>query len=1235
MNTTTNRPAHLRRIGLAALCIVLAYIGFASAAKTAGAATPVIVNNTQWLENTSTGGQTNNGANRMWVTVLVQHDVGRKVTGLRIDDNWNGTDDSATAAIKDVSSIAEQPTYTGGYGYTRVTYFYNHPTAGLSYGNTTSQVTAPIRLRARLDDGAETATVTQNIRFFRAANQGGLFPSSNLSYAYNQAQSATSVDTGDTVNFTYNMTKTASLSSNSPAGFDYRLRRLSDGALIPNDGTTIRDCNSSNMDVTFPNRGRWVVEGKIRTTTVILGIPTNDPCSQGGGDRDNDWIRIGAVDVNSDPSESPSGELTSTRPVVDGTTNISAAGISDSADAGNGGALQDVEWDLDFNATNGLDGFEETILGTPTPAAPAFTRSIDTTGFTPGWYPIRTRISDNGALGSADNIRVRKTFTDQFLVDSFPEATPQDSTLESDQTIPITLAGTDVDVYPSEGINDQANLVFTIVDQPDDGTVTAPGGGDTVTYDPDDTFSGIDTFTFQVDDGFGGTDIATVTVEVDPATDYVSVPDISNDIDARGVAPEFSSPTEGFTLTKFECSLDFTAWYDCVSGDGINDLDDGNHNLRVRANGGDNTIDPTPAETEWVIDATPTVAFTSTPTPDSGDESPTFEFDVSLPGNTAPINTECKVEGPDQSAEFQPCTSPFGLTDLNDGVYKLTVKVTDQYGKTSSTSYEWEVAVGGVHTWITEKPADFTNDADVDFAFESEPDNTFECNLDDGGWAPCSSPVELLNVGDGEHTFRVRAVSPTLPTVVDATPASWQFTVDTTPPTTTVNGNVPARTNLPLALTFASSEASSTFQCSIDGAPPVPCDTPYTSPALADGSHTLEVAAIDRAGNVDPAPVSRTWIVDTAPPTTVISDGPAAGSLLKSSAAEFEFAASESSALQCKMDDQSWRDCDSSTGQEYQGLSDGPHTFRVRATDDAGNVEASPPSRSWAIDATSPVVGIDDGPAGTVKTSGASFKFSANEDDVTFECRTDGGTWSACTSPSAVSGFADGSHTFQVRATDPAGNTSEHAASRTWTVDSSAVKPPDVSKPPVEVAPCSFKSADVRCSSPILSVKMKRVGKAKAKKASVKATIDTGLTEISSAGLQLNRKARLSLSRKARGKHFANVVITRTDGSKTTTKLTVPKKTKPGARGVVKLAGPNDFSASVKRGKRAKLSFAGLPEKVVGISLNIKGKGLSIKSKKCATQKVVSALTDREGNTATASVFVDPPCPKTKSKGAR
>ncbi|HTU14840.1 MAG TPA: Ig-like domain-containing protein [Solirubrobacterales bacterium] len=1228
MNTTTHRPAHLRRIGLAALCIVLAYIGFASAAKTAGAATPVIVNNgtvadrssqKNWLSSTTTGGHTNDGANRTALSLFIQHDPGRKVTGLRIDEDYNGTDNSATATIRPVTG--EQPVTINGYSYSKVDYTYNNSVSGLSSWSCSflSQTWSQERdlfVRARLDNGEETAGSGTKLRLLRADNcgqpalVGGYQP-----ILFGQTQSATSVVAGGSVNFGFtNVNRNTATLSTGPSGIRYRLRNSLTGAV---SGTT--EVSGISASVTFPDRGHYVVEAKS------FGNPLT-----GGTTERNEWLYVGQVDVNSPPTAS----FDVTRPVHNGSTSINATSVVD-PDSGDGGLIQDVMWDLDFNPTNGVGGFEVENLGTYNTGVSGpslYSKSIDTTGFTPGWYPVRMKLRDNGAYSGADASRGEPIYSDQFLVDSIPVADDDSTNLESDETKEIALPTSDADVYPSQSIDDDANLDITIIDQPDHGTVTSPDDKD-VTYDPDNDFSGYDTFTYQSDDGWGGIDTGVITVRVDPATDWEAVPSTSGDIDARGVAPEFSSPTEGSTFVKFECSLDFDSWYDCASADEINDLDDGLHNLRVRTHGGDDTVDPTPVETEWVIDATPTVSFTDTPTPDSGDESPSFAFEISEPGNTAAIDTRCKVEGPDQSGEFQPCTSPFALTDLNDGQYKVTVKVTDQYGKTSSSSYEWEIAVGGVHTWIVDSPPAFSASSDAEFSFETtDPTNTFECNLDGAGWASCSTPVQLLNLGEGEHTFEVRAVSAV--NIADTTPASWQFTVDTTAPSTSVNGTVPARTNQSIALTFGSSENDSTFKCSIDEGNFEPCSTPYSSPVLNDGTHTLDVVAIDRAGNTDPSPVRRTWVTDTVAPVTSIEDGPAAGSLLNTSAADFEFEASETSTLQCKMDDQSWRDCDSVTEHSYRGLADGGHTFSVRATDLAGNLESGPPSRSWDIDTKAPVVGIDDGPAGTVKSAAASFKFSSSEAGVVFECKVDGNAFDDCSSPNAISGLSDGSHTFTVRAVDQAGNASEHPAQRSWTVDTSPVKPP-VEKPgPEPETTCNLLSTEAKCSAPVVTAVMKKIGKKPGKNASVVAGVDAGKTALSSVSFALNSKAKLSLSKKAKSKVIARVAFRKADGTSSQVSLRVPKKTKPGARGSVKLTGTG-VSATLKRGKSPSISIAGVPEGVTSISVGLKGKGLTIKNQGCATQKVVSLVGDREGNSAKASTFVDPPCLRTKTKGAR
>jgi Ca2+-binding RTX toxin-like protein len=75
-----------------------------------------------------------------------------------------------------------------------------------------------------------------------------------------------------------------------------------------------------------------------------------------------------------------------------------------------------------------------------------------------------------------------------------------------------------------------------------------------------------------------------------------------------------------------------------------------------------------------------------------------------------------------------------------------------------------------------------------------------------------------------------------------------------------------------------------------------------------------------------------------------------------------------------------------------------------------------------------------------------TFGFLSNDDEATFECKLDDGDFEACTSPKEYLGLSEGSsHTFEVRAVDPAGNTDTTPASRDWTVDTIAPTVKEVS----------------------------------------------------------------------------------------------------------------------------------------------------------------------------------------------
>src|SRR5205085_1007461 len=73
---------------------------------------------------------------------------------------------------------------------------------------------------------------------------------------------------------------------------------------------------------------------------------------------------------------------------------------------------------------------------------------------------------------------------------------------------------------------------------------------------------------------------------------------------------------------------------------------------------------------------------------------------------------------------------------------------------------------------------------------------------------------------------------------------------------------------------FSSSQATSTFECKLDGPGPTAdsfssCSSAKSYTSLADGGYTFWVRAT-LASSTDPTPATRSFVVDTAPPETTI-----------------------------------------------------------------------------------------------------------------------------------------------------------------------------------------------------------------------------------------------------------------------------------------------------------------------------------------------------------------------------
>jgi streptogramin lyase/lysophospholipase L1-like esterase len=134
----------------------------------------------------------------------------------------------------------------------------------------------------------------------------------------------------------------------------------------------------------------------------------------------------------------------------------------------------------------------------------------------------------------------------------------------------------------------------------------------------------------------------------------------------------------------------------------------------------------------------------------------------------API-TDCDA-GAASTATPDPCVAARAAT--TDGV-ELTVR--------TSQASSWNFGVVDTtppNTTITSGPSGATNDPTPTFAFSSsEAGSTFECKLDSGSYAACSSPKTVSHLADGSHTFYVQATDPGQN--ADPTPATRPFTVRT------------------------------------------------------------------------------------------------------------------------------------------------------------------------------------------------------------------------------------------------------------------------------------------------------------------------------------------------------------------------------------------------------------------------------------------------------------------------
>ena len=257
-------------------------------------------------------------------------------------------------------------------------------------------------------------------------------------------------------------------------------------------------------------------------------------------------------------------------------------------------------------------------------------------------------------------------------------------------------------------------------------------------------------------------------------------------------------------------------------------------------------------------------------------------------------------------------------------------------------------------------PSGRSADATPSITFSTPDDDPViaECFMDDVQVLPdCNVPNDEPTPGadlqdtftsdtlsDGPHTFTVRLRDFNGYGEFD----SVTFTIDKTGPSAQLTSQPPASTEdtTPSVEFTATAPDLESFECSVDEETYAACTSPFTSPSLAPGAHTIDVRALDDLGNSGVSVRASFTVVD-APPSVSIIDAPPARTADATPSITYATPAEDTLFAACTMDgvpvaatcnvpnDQPTPSSDLQNTFTSAPLADGPHTFGVTLNDDA------------------------------------------------------------------------------------------------------------------------------------------------------------------------------------------------------------------------------------------------------------------------------------------------------------
>ncbi|HBV57991.1 MAG TPA: hypothetical protein DEB73_01880 [Candidatus Magasanikbacteria bacterium] len=217
--------------------------------------------------------------------------------------------------------------------------------------------------------------------------------------------------------------------------------------------------------------------------------------------------------------------------------------------------------------------------------------------------------------------------------------------------------------------------------------------------------------------------------------------------------------------------------------------------------------------------------------------------------------------------------------------------------------------------------------------------------------------------------------------------------------------------------------------------------------AQADGSHTFAVRAVDAAGNTGSLNTLSYTIDTTAPAVGAVTPVAVTAGSAQTFSATYSDTVGVTNcwfyvndALQGTMSLSGTTSGSASKSHTFSSA--GSYSVKVGCNDGNYDGWGTPitvvVSAAAVPDTTAPDTTISNKPSSSTTNISATFGFSANE-SATFDCKLDTNVFFSCVSPANYSNLSSGSHTFQVRAIDAAGNVDATPDSYTWTITGNAI----------------------------------------------------------------------------------------------------------------------------------------------------------------------------------------------------